>query len=150
MIECGRRGLQIDLSLEGLEIRFTVSNGQDLFDFPQKSPIVLGQERNGARSPTRRNWMQDLLVKSKDIVTRYGAEQREQKRRKGYQTLGRGQEKGAICITGRRERERDPFPHFFRFRRRAQLVIHGECGGQTKGRGAPKRLSPGSLLSYRL
>ena len=35
------------ISLEGLEIRFTVSNGQDLFDFWQNSPIVLGQERNG-------------------------------------------------------------------------------------------------------
>lgn len=35
------------ISLEGLEIRFTVSDGQDLFDFWQKSPIVLGQEKDG-------------------------------------------------------------------------------------------------------
>lgn len=35
------------ISLEGPEIRFTVSDGQDLFDFWQKSPIILGQERDG-------------------------------------------------------------------------------------------------------
>jgi len=35
------------ISSEEPEIRFTVSNGQDLFDFWQKSPIVPEQERNG-------------------------------------------------------------------------------------------------------
>lgn len=35
------------ISLEGPEIRFTVSDGQDLFDFWQKSPIILEQERDG-------------------------------------------------------------------------------------------------------
>jgi len=87
------------ISLEGLEIRFTVSDGQDLFDFWQKSPIVSWTGKGRARSSTRRNWMQDLLVKSKDIVTRYGPEQREQKRRKDIKLCTR-QEKGAICITG--------------------------------------------------
>lgn len=35
------------ISLEGPEIRFRVSDGQDLFDFWQKYPIILGQERDG-------------------------------------------------------------------------------------------------------
>jgi len=39
------------ISLEGPEIRFTVSDRQDLFDFSRKSPIVLGRRKERPALP---------------------------------------------------------------------------------------------------
>lgn len=131
------------ISLERLEIRFTVSDGQDLFDFWQKSPIVSRTGKGRARSSTRRNWMQDLLVKSKDIVTRYGPEQREQKKEKGYQTLYATRERSNLY------NRRDPFPHFFDSVDGRNLSYMVNTGDKQREGGTETAFAD-SLLSYRL
>jgi len=108
------------ISLEGPEIRFTVSNGRDLFDFWQKSPIVLGQERDGPFiGPPKLDagFARENQKTSSRFTIR--SKKSEGAKRKDTKVWTR-REKGAICITS------DPYPHFFRFRRQAQLVIHGE------------------------
>lgn len=130
------------ISLEGLEIRFTVSDGQDLFDFWQKSPIVLGQERDGPFvDPPKLDAGFAREIKRHRHALRTRA--KRAKEEKGHQTLDAARERSNLY------NRRDLFPHFFRFRRRAQLVIHGEYGDKQR-EGGTETAFASSLLSYRL